>query len=156
MVMNSKSRSYLLVFLQFLLIALLLLSPRQEAPYGGASGVVGIIGLGLIATGSGVLLISFLGLGNSLTAMPTPKDNGTLVTTGIYSRVRHPIYFGILVMSFGVMLDAGYWPQVIIVMLMYVLFTNKAEFEETMLIARYPQYKKYAERTPRFFPRLGR
>lgn len=156
MVMNSKSRSYLLVFLQFLLIALLVLSPRQDAPYGGASEVVGFIGLGFIALGSAVLLISFLGLGNSLTAMPTPKDNGTLITTGIYSRVRHPIYFAVLVMSFGVMLDAGYWPQVIIVMLLYVLFTNKAEYEESLLIAKYPQYKKYAERTPRFFPRLGR
>ncbi|MEZ7857931.1 MAG: methyltransferase, partial [Aquiluna sp.] len=119
--MNNKSRSYTLVFMQFLLIALLLLSPRQESPYGGASEIVGLFGVGLIALGSGVLLVSFIGLGNSLTALAIPKDNGTLVTHGIYSRVRHPIYFGLLVMSFGVMLDAGYWPQVIVVMLLYVL-----------------------------------
>ena len=154
--MNNKSRSYTLVLMQFLLIALLLLSPRQESPYGGASDIVGVFGVGLIALGSGVLLVSFIGLGNSLTALAIPKDNGTLVTHGIYSRVRHPIYFGLLVMSFGVMLDAGYWPQVIVVMLLYVLLGKKADFEETMLRERYPQYKQYAERTPRFFPRLGR
>lgn len=154
--MNSKSRSYTLVLMQFLLIALLLLSPRQESPYGAASQIVGVVGVGLIALGSGVLLVSFIGLGNSLTALAIPKDNGTLVTHGIYSRVRHPIYFGLLVMSFGVMLDAGYWPQVIVVMLLYVLLGKKADFEETMLRERYPQYKQYAERTPRFFPRLGR
>jgi|TARA_B110000503_G_scaffold44382_1_gene72438 protein-S-isoprenylcysteine O-methyltransferase Ste14 len=154
--MNSKSRAYTLVLMQFLLIALLLLSPRQESPYGGVSEIVGVFGVGLIALGSGVLLVSFIGLGNSLTALAIPKDNGTLVTHGIYSRVRHPIYFGLLVMSFGVMLDAGYWPQVIVVMLLYVLLSNKADFEESMLRERYPQYKKYAERTPRFFPRLGR
>ena len=126
--MNNKSRSYTLVFMQFLLIALLLLSPRQESPYGGASEIVGVFGVGLIALGSGVLLVSFIGLGNSLTALAIPKDNGTLVTHGIYSRVRHPIYFGLLVMSFGVMLDAGYWPQVIVVMLLYVLLGKKADF----------------------------
>ena len=47
--MNSKSRSYTLVLMQFLLIALLLLSPRQESPYGGASEIVGVFGVGLIA-----------------------------------------------------------------------------------------------------------
>jgi len=154
--MNSKSRSYTLVLMQFLLIALLLLSPRQAAPYGGASEIIGFVGVGLIAVGSGVLLFSFIGLGNALTALAIPKENGTLVTHGIYSRVRHPIYFGLLVMSVGVMLDAGYWPQIIIVMLLYALLNNKADFEETLLRERYPQYQKYSERTPRFFPRLSR
>jgi protein-S-isoprenylcysteine O-methyltransferase Ste14 len=154
--MNSKSRSYTLVFMQFLLIALLLLSPRQRSPYGAASEIIGVFGVTLISLGSGVLLVSFVSLGNSLTALAIPKDNGTLVTHGIYSRVRHPIYFGLLVMSLGVMLDAGYWPQIIVVMLLYVLLGNKADFEESMLRERYPEYKKYSERTPRFFPRLGR
>ena len=154
--MNSKSRSYTLVFMQFLLIALLLLSPRQRSPYGAASEIIGVFGVTLISLGSGVLLVSFISLGNSLTALAIPKDNGTLVTHGIYSRVRHPIYFGLLVMSLGVMLDAGYWPQIIVVMLLYVLLGNKADFEESMLRERYAEYKKYSERTPRFFPRLGR
>jgi len=87
--MNSKSRSYTLVLMQFLLIALLLLSPRQRAPYGDASEIVAFIGVILISLGSGVLLFSFVALGNSLTALAIPKarDFGT---HGIYSRVRHP------------------------------------------------------------------
>ena len=105
--MNNKSRSYSLVLLQFVLIILLVLTPRQENAYGAASEIVGMVGLAFIAIGSIVLLVSFLGLGNALTALAIPKDNGTLVTTGIYSRVRHPIYFALLLMSFGIMLDAG-------------------------------------------------
>jgi len=154
--MNNKSRSYSLVLLQFVLIILLVLTPRQENAYGAASEIVGMVGLAFIAIGSIVLLVSFLGLGNALTALAIPKDNGTLVTTGIYSRVRHPIYFALLLMSFGILLDAGYWPQIIVVMLLYALLSNKADFEESLLRERYPQYKQYAERTPRFFPRLGR
>lgn len=154
--MNQKSRGWFYVVLQFLLIFLLVLSPRMDSPYGGASEVIGLVGLALIMTGSAVLLFSFLKLGNSLTALPIPREQGQLVTTGLYSRVRHPIYFGLLVMGFGVILDAGYWPQIIVYMLLYALLNTKAEFEESLLREKYPQYKQYAEKTPRFFPRLGR
>ncbi|MEK9536280.1 MAG: isoprenylcysteine carboxylmethyltransferase family protein [Aquiluna sp.] len=154
--MNQKSRGWFYVVLQFLLIFLLVLSPRMDSPYGGASEVIGLVGLALIVTGSAVLLFSFLKLGNSLTALPIPREQGQLVTTGLYSRVRHPIYFGLLVMGFGVILDAGYWPQIIVYMLLYALLNTKAEFEESLLREKYPQYKQYAEKTPRFFPRLGR
>lgn len=154
--MNQKSRAWFYVTLQFLLIFLLVLSPRMEQPYGVASEVIGIIGVGFILLGSALLLYSFLALGNSLTAMPIPKDNGQLVTTGMYSRVRHPIYFALLLMGFGVILDSGYWPQVIVYLLLYSLLSLKADWEESMLREKYPQYKAYAEKTPRFFPRLGR
>jgi len=154
--MNQKSRAWFYVVLQFLLIFLLVLSPRMTSPYGAASEIVGLIGLALIMTGSAVLLFSFLKLGNSLTALPIPREQGQLVTNGLYSRVRHPIYFGLLVMGAGVILDAGYWPQIIVYMLLYALLNTKAEFEESLLRQKYPQYKQYAEKTPRFFPRLGR
>ena len=151
--MNSKSRSYTLVFMQFSAhCAAAVVTRDRRSPYGAASQIVGVFGVGLIALGSGVLLVSFIGLGNSLTALAIPKDNGTLVTHGIYSRVRHPIYFGLLVMSLGVMLDAGYWPQVIVVMLLYVLLGNKADFEETMLRERYPAVQAIRREDTAVFP----
>ena len=154
--MSDKSRAIYYVAIQFLLIALILLSPRMEQPYGDFSGPISVVGLGLIAIGSGTLLVSFLKLGRSLTASPIPREGGELVTTGMYSRVRHPIYFGLLTMSFGVMLDAGFWPQIIVFALLYVLLSIKADFEEGLLMKKYPGYKQYAAKTPRFFPRLTR
>jgi len=128
----------------------------MDRPYGDLSELVGILGVGLILLGSALLLYSFLGLGNSLTALPIPKAHGQLVTTGLYSRVRHPIYFALLVMGLGVILDAGYWPQIIIYLMLFTILRIKADFEESLLSQKYPEYKKYAQRTPRFFPRLGR
>lgn len=154
--MNQKSRAWFYVVIQFFLIFLLVLSPRMEKPYGDASEVIGIIGLAFILTGSAILLYSFLRLGNSLTALPIPRAQGHLVTTGMYSKVRHPIYFALLLMGFGVILDAGYWPQIIIYLMLYSLLNLKADFEETLLKEKYPEYEKYAEKTPRFIPRLGR
>jgi protein-S-isoprenylcysteine O-methyltransferase Ste14 len=128
----------------------------MNQPYGDASDIIGLIGLAFIILGSAVLLYSFLGLGNSLTALPIPRAEGKLVTTGVYSRVRHPIYFALLLMGFGVILDSGYWPQVIVYMMLFALLTVKADFEESLLKEKYPEYRKYAEKTPSFFPRLGR
>jgi protein-S-isoprenylcysteine O-methyltransferase Ste14 len=153
--MNQKGRAWLYVAIQFLLTFLLVLAPRMDKPYGDASEVTGLIGLAFILLGSAALLFSFLGLGNSLTALPIPRAGGKLVTTGMYSRVRHPIYFALLLMGFGVILDSGYWPQLIIYMMLYFILTIKADFEERLLKEKYPDYEKYAERTPRFFPRLG-
>lgn len=153
--MNNKSRGYFYVAVQFLLIALLFTAPRQENPYGLFSDVIGLIGVAVMALGAVVLVTSFVRLGKSLTASPVPKEDGVLVTTGLYARVRHPIYFGLLVLAFGVVLDAGWWPQMVIALMLYFILNIKAQFEEDLLRARYPEYKAYAQKTPRFFPRVG-
>ena len=152
--MNDRSRGYFYVAVQFLLIALLFTAPRQPEPYGAFSDVVGIVGVAVIALGAVILVTSFVRLGRSLTANPVPKEDGVLVTSGLYGRVRHPIYFGLLVLAFGVVLDAGWWPQIIIAMMLYFLLNIKAQFEEDLLRKKYPEYKAYALKTPRFFPRI--
>lgn len=152
--MNDRSRGYFYVAVQFLLIALLFTAPRQADPYGTFSDLIGIVGVAVIALGAVILVTSFVRLGKSLTANPVPKDDGVLVTSGLYGRVRHPIYFGLLVLAFGVVLDAGWWPQIIIALMLYFLLNIKAQFEEDLLRKKYPEYKAYALKTPRFFPRI--
>jgi protein-S-isoprenylcysteine O-methyltransferase Ste14 len=153
MSVNARAASY--VLMQFVLLALLILSPRNSEIYGDFRPVLSIIGLVLIAAGLAVILYSFFALGKSLTASPVPKEDGKLVTGGLYARVRHPIYFGLLLAAIGVVLDAGPWPQFAIVVLLYVLLNIKASYEEELLAKRYPDYKSYANKTPRFFPRIG-
>jgi protein-S-isoprenylcysteine O-methyltransferase Ste14 len=151
---NDKSRGYFYVAVQFLLIALLFTAPRQDQPYGNFSDLLGIVGVAVIALGAIILVTSFVRLGKSLTANPVPKDDGVLVTSGLYGRVRHPIYFGLLVLCLGVVLDAGWWPQIVIALMLYFLLNIKAQFEEDLLRQKYPEYKAYALKTPRFFPRI--
>lgn len=154
--MNDRSRGYFYVAIQFLLIALLLTAPRQPEPYGPLSSFLGVLGLAAIGLGALILVTSFFRLGRSLTANPVPKADGVLVTSGLYSRVRHPIYFGLLVLALGVVLDAGWWPQIIIALMLYLLLNIKAQFEENLLQNKYPEYKQYMLSTPRFFPRIGK
>ncbi len=152
--MNNRSRGYIYVAGQFLLLALLFTAPRMENPYGQFTPFLGILGLAVMAAGISVLLSSFFRLGKSLTANPVPKDDAELVVTGLYSKVRHPIYFGLLLLGLGVVLDAGYWPQIIIWIFLYIQLYIKANFEEYLLKQKYPGYASYAAKTPRFFPRF--
>lgn len=154
--MGNRLRAFNYVFGQFALLFLLAFSPRDDKAYGPLDQALGIVGVILIVLGLGVVLAGILGMGKTITASPIPKESGELITTGLYARVRHPIYFGLLLLSFGVILDAGYWPQALVVALLYVLLNSKANWEEDLLKQKYPKYKNYALKTPRFFPRLGR
>jgi protein-S-isoprenylcysteine O-methyltransferase Ste14 len=153
---SDKSRGYAYVALQFVLLGVLLTAPRLPDPYGALTPFISLLGLTLMAVAGAILLVSFVALGNSLTASPLPKQRGTLVTTGLYSYVRHPIYSGLLLLSLGVVLDAGWWPQAAVALMLFLLLRIKAQFEETLLRKAYPRYAAYAAKTPMFFPRLGK
>jgi protein-S-isoprenylcysteine O-methyltransferase Ste14 len=153
---SDKSRGYALVALQFVLLGVLLTAPRLPQPYGALTPVISLIGLALMGIAGLLLLISFAALGNSLTASPLPKQRGQLVTTGLYAHVRHPIYSALLLLSLGVVLDAGWWPQLVVALMLFLLLRIKAQFEETLLRKAYPKYAAYAAKTPMFFPRLGK
>jgi protein-S-isoprenylcysteine O-methyltransferase Ste14 len=56
----------------------------------------------------------------------------------------------------GVVLDAGWWPQLVIALMLFLLLRIKAQFEEGLLRKAYPKYAAYALKTPMFFPRLGK
>lgn len=154
--MSDKSRGVALVALQFVLLGVLLTAPRLPEPYGALTPVISLLGLALMAVAGAILLVSFVALGNSLTASPLPKQQSQLVTSGLYAYVRHPIYSGLLLLSLGVVLDAGWWPQALVALMLFGLLRIKAQFEETLLRKKYPKYAAYAAKTPMFFPRLGK
>lgn len=154
--MSDQRKALSFVLGQFVLLALLVLAPRSVQPYGELSGVLSGVGVTLIVLSVAAVLLSFSGLRRSLTASPIPKSDGQLVTNGLYRFVRHPIYSAILLAAIGVLLDAGYWPQLPIALMLYLLLNQKANFEEELLLQRYPDYAKYQRATPRFFPRFTR
>lgn len=154
--MSDQRKALSFVLGQFVLLALLVLAPRSVQPYGELSAVLSGVGVTLIVLSVAAVLLSFSGLRRSLTASPIPKSDGQLVTNGLYRFVRHPIYSAILLAAMGVLLDAGYWPQLPIALMLYLLLNQKANFEEELLLQRYPDYAKYQRATPRFFPRFTR
>ena len=74
-------------------------------------------------------------------------DKGFLVKKGIYSKIRHPMYFGQILMAIGVPLfTQGFVTLCLsIIWIAQILFWKAIEEKE--LLAKYPEYKKYKERT---------
>ncbi len=83
------------------------------------------------------------------------RAKGDLVTSGLYRRVRHPQYFGLFLITVGMLIQ---WPTIItaamwpILMLMYYRLARREEKEiETKFEGRYTEYK---QRVPMFIPSL--
>lgn len=84
----------------------------------------------------------------------TIKSDHHLVTEGIYSVVRHPIYtsYVLLFVGFCTMLQS-LWGLSLLVVVCLVWFGNRIEIEEQMLQERFGQeYQSYCQRTKRLFP----
>jgi protein-S-isoprenylcysteine O-methyltransferase Ste14 len=154
--MDNKVKGNLLVLGQFTLLAILIIYPSNPISFGSFGFLVPVVTAVLLVAGFGVLGLSFLALGKSLTAHPIPANKGVLVTDGLYRYVRHPIYTGVLALGAAMTLLGGLIPHLFFYIALIVLLNYKASFEEQLLRARYPQYASYAAKTGRFLPKLKR
>ena len=61
-----------------------------------------LVGFFIIIIAFIILTVAIKDLGRNLSPFPRPINNSNLVTTGIYRLMRHPMYYSLLFMSFGV------------------------------------------------------
>lgn len=153
--MTEKTRGRNFVIGQFALLALTVFWPEQKGGWGLLDTPATIFGVVLTAAGLAMVLLSIVGLGRSLTASPIPKDDAVLVRRGFYKFMRHPIYTGLMAFAIGVSLDSGPAPQMLFALSLVALLYFKARWEETLLQAKYPEYKSYMSKTGMFLPRLN-
>jgi protein-S-isoprenylcysteine O-methyltransferase Ste14 len=97
------------------------------------------------------LLLCFIGLILFITALLTIKTletyDGDLITKGIYSKIRHPMYLGFILWSleFPVYFGAGFSFVISFVFIANILFWRY--LEEIELDKRFPNYKEYKVKT---------
>jgi protein-S-isoprenylcysteine O-methyltransferase Ste14 len=79
----------------------------------------------------------------------------TLVTTGIYHYIRHPLYSSLLFLTWGVFFKHPSWIGITLAVLASVLLTTTARIEEWENIRFFGQaYKDYMKETRMFLPFL--
>ncbi|MBZ9630370.1 isoprenylcysteine carboxylmethyltransferase family protein [Salegentibacter sp. LM13S] len=112
----------------------------------------------LILSGIGffIIIISILQLNTNLSPFPKPKKNATLITTGLFKYVRHPIYSGVIIFLFFLSLYFASGFKIGITVLLLILFWFKSEYEEEQLCLKYSKYRDYRQDTGRFFPKFIR
>jgi protein-S-isoprenylcysteine O-methyltransferase Ste14 len=151
---GQRGEAYVAV--QFVLMLLVLVGPRTIAglpewtpPFPEARSVAGAV---FVLGGGAFFLWSLFRLGSALTPIPYPKDNASIVVTGPFSWVRHPIYSGALVGSIGIAMLVSGWLTWIYAALLFALFDVKSRREERWLREKYPEYESYQRRVRRLVP----
>jgi len=61
-----------------------------------------LVGFLIIIIAFIILLVAIKDLGRNLSPFPRPINNSNLVTKGIYRFTRHPMYYSLIFISFGV------------------------------------------------------
>lgn len=108
--------------------------------------------MGLLALGSLVSLLAALHLGSNLTPLPQPKEGATLVVTGMYRFVRHPIYFGVIMMGIGFALWVNGWLTLVEAVVLALFFDIKSRREEVWLAEHFSTYAAYQQRVRKLIP----
>jgi protein-S-isoprenylcysteine O-methyltransferase Ste14 len=143
------------VVAQFILLGLVLVAPWLVAePVWPArwSWLAGAAGLALMVLGVVMVGVGAAGLGRSLSPLPEPTADAALVETGLYGRVRHPIYSGLIAGCLGWALFHHSPLTLALAALVFVFFDLKARREERALVQRFPQYSRYRQRVRKFIP----
>jgi protein-S-isoprenylcysteine O-methyltransferase Ste14 len=99
-----------------------------------------LVAVGLLATLPGLMVNSYSA------ATIRPMAGQTVITTGPYALVRHPMYAGTLVFVLGVPLALGsYWGLVLVAVTVPLLMLRILD-EEQMLRENFKNYATYADK----------
>lgn len=113
-------------------------------------------GLALMLAGAAVNLLGRLALGRNWANQVTIYAEQTLVTTGVYGLVRHPLYASLIWLFTGIAVAYLNWAALLATLLVFVpMMIYRARLEETALAERFTDYAAYQRRVGRLFPKIG-
>ena len=102
--------------------------------------------------GSCLLLAGLFRLGPNLTSLPFPRRSATLVQTGPYRFVRHPMYAGGIALAYGWALVVRGWLTLVYATALMIFLDIKSTREERWLADKFPEYPDYQRRVRKLIP----
>jgi len=110
-----------------------------------------ILGEAVAVSGLVIFVLAFFSFGDSWRIGIDRKTAGQLVTGGIFSISRNPIYVAFDLIFIGVFLMNGTWFFLIFALLAVLAVHSQTLREEKFLAQRYGEaYEHYREKTPRY------
>jgi protein-S-isoprenylcysteine O-methyltransferase Ste14 len=123
---------------------------RQD--YMFKSPPLGVVGLLIFLLGMSVAIWARVIIGKNWGMPMTKKKQPELVTAGIYSYIRHPIYSGLLTMILGsTLIINNSWLIVFVTALIYVIYSALTE-EKNLTQEFGKKYLDYKRTTKMFIP----
>lgn len=134
--------------MQLLLLGALAL-PWSAASFGYAWSAVPLIAGAAIA----VWTLS-VNPPSNFSVFPQPRSSARLVTSGPYLYVRHPMYLALVLFAGGMALGWHTLVHGVAFAALALVLHVKVGMEEAALVRRFPEYRDYRDRTPRWLPFL--
>ena len=152
--MNSKqSRGELYVVVQAILLIALFFGPKDIFGLPTMlNQTLWWIGQILFYSGIVIAIWAAILLGPNLTPLPKPKPSGEFIQSGLYRFVRHPIYFGVILVCFGwASIEQNLYTLVLAIILL-IFFDLKSRQEEIWLTEKFSEYAEYKITTKKLIP----
>ena len=143
--MNEEYYAKTLVFLQFFIIGLMLFVSK-----GLLNSVLGLTVFSFFLI-FGVIAINYNKLGN-FNIQPKLKEGSTLITTGIYAYVRHPMYTSVIGMLLGVLISTPTLLEILLFIMLIMVLLLKAKKEESLWLKHDETYQTYKNKSKFFIP----
>jgi protein-S-isoprenylcysteine O-methyltransferase Ste14 len=139
--------SIIFVMVQFVCLGALFLT-GPVFPVNGFLMIPALLALLLMLWSIGVMT------GSKLNVFPEIRSGANLIRLGPYRFLRHPMYLT-LMLYFGALVADKF--SLFRLLLFLILITDlilKIEYEEKLLIAKFPEYKAYREKSWKVIPFL--
>ncbi len=134
-----------LVFLQFFIISLHFFQwefiPQKQIIQ--VDTLFYLVGFLIIVIALIILLVAIKDLGRNLSPFPRPINNGNLVTKGIYRFTRHPMYYSLIFISFGVFITKLSIYYLLLLISLVLIIKFKIDLEEQYLNNKFKNYFLY-------------
>ena len=150
-------KNWLVILSSIVAVPFLVLIPPLE--YTGFTGplprdsLLSWLGLSVYTSGIVIQAIAMWQLRTFYTVRLGVADHQKLVTTGMYSSIRHPGYFSYLLSITGIGLSMSSLATLILAVAIFLFLKSRIASEEEMMITEFgDSYKQYMRKTRRLIP----
>ena len=142
------SNEIILVVLQFFIILLhfFKLEFLSNIKIMEVNSILSFLGLFIILIASIIMLMAIKDLGSNLSPYPRPIANSNLVTSGIYSLMRHPMYYSLILISFGIFINNLSFYYLCLTIILSLIIKFKINLEEKYLNKKFKYYFIYKDK----------
>ena len=137
--------SLTLVGIQFVLIGVIVFTGPLWPPDWNLRGILAVGGV------VGLWALYEIGL-RQVNVFPEVLGQGKLIVLGPFRWVRHPMYTSVLLVTLAWMLGNPLPYRIMLWLGLVMTLSIKLQYEERLLIERFPDYEAYRRQTKRLIP----